>query len=87
MCADKGRFETMRTPKRSALIMGALLAIIGIMLIGSTIHRELVEEDIEYHMTPTTVRGRWRSTNPILTFIGAILLFVGISIMLFALLA
>lgn len=87
MFADKGRFETMRTPKKSALIMGGLLAIIGIMLIGSTVHQELIEENIEPHMTPITRRGKWLSTNPIITFIGAILLLIGIPIILFTLLA
>ncbi len=84
-CASKERFGTMRTLKKSALIMGVLLAIIGITLIVSTIQREVFEEDTEYHMTPITVGGRWRSINPSLTFIGAILLIVGISIILFAL--
>jgi len=58
----------------------------GIVLIGSTVHQELIEENIEPHMTPITTRAKWRSTNPTITLIGAILLLIGIPIILFTLL-
>jgi len=62
--------------------IGIALIIAGIILVGATVYQELVEEPQfpeDYHMTPQpTAKYEWRSRNLTITYLGEVLIPLGL---------
>lgn len=61
------------------LLIGALLLLVGVVLVAATVYQELTEEPEfpeDYHMQIPTEKYEWRSRNIAVTLLGvAIIVF------------
>jgi len=64
--------------------IGALLLIVGVVLVGLTVYQELVEEPKpeDYHMGIPMAKYRWQTRNSAITVLGFGLLAFGLGFVL-----